>query len=110
PDPVEALIRKGIERRIINVGERDGLPGLTREVVQPDPRVDLKKRRVLRHRPPSLDPLLFSTERRFPSAVQKAFRVELAKNLDKQGDNTGPTRLVAGPNAGAIVPMEVFVE
>ena len=57
-----------------------------------------------------LDPLPFSTERRLPSALQKGFRVELPKNLDKQGDNTGPTRLVAGPDAGAIVTMKVFVE
>jgi len=42
--------------------------------------------------------------------MQEAFRVELAENLDKQGDNTGPTRLVAGPDAGAIVPVEVLVE
>src|SRR6516225_10446188 len=58
----------------------------------------------------NLAPLLFPTERRFCSTVQKGFRVELTKNLDKQGDNTGPTRLVTGPDAGAIVAMEVLVE
>ena len=42
--------------------------------------------------------------------MQKGFRIELAKDLDKQSDNTGPTRLVAGPDAGTIVPMEIFIE
>ena len=57
-----------------------------------------------------LDSLPFSAERRFTSALQKGFRIELPKNLDQQGDDTGPTRLVAGPDAGAIVAMKVFVE
>ena len=42
--------------------------------------------------------------------MQKGFRIELAKDLDKQGDNTRPTRLVAGPDACAVVAMKIFVE
>ena len=35
-----------------------------------------------------LDSLPFSAERRFTSALQKGFRIELPKNLDQQGDDT----------------------
>jgi hypothetical protein len=37
-------------------------------------------------------------------------RVELAKNVDQAGDNPGPSRLMAGADARAIVAMEVFIE
>ena len=37
-------------------------------------------------------------------------RIELAKNFDQQGDDAGPTRLVASAEASTVVAVEVFVE
>jgi hypothetical protein len=34
--------------------------------------------------------------------------IELAENLDQEGDNAGPTRLVAGTDAGAVVAVEIY--
>jgi hypothetical protein len=42
--------------------------------------------------------------------LQKGLGIELAKNVDQDGDNPGPTRLMAGADPGTVVAMEVFVE
>jgi len=39
---------------------------------------------------------------------QDALLIELAENLDQEGDNAGPTRLVAGTDAGAVVAVEIY--
>src|SRR5262245_18867281 len=49
-------------------------------------------------------------ERRSSPGRQEGLRIELAKNLDEEGDDASPTRLVAGADAGAVVAMEIFVE
>jgi hypothetical protein len=36
--------------------------------------------------------------------------IEFAKDLDRQRDIPGPSRLVACAAAGAVVAMEIFVE
>ena len=45
--------------------------------------------------------------RRLPGR-QEVLRIELAENLDQEGDNAGPTRLVAGTDAGAVVAVEIY--
>src|SRR6516164_3332475 len=56
------------------------------------------------------EPLLFSTRRRHPPASQKFSRVDFAENFDECGNNPGPPRLMARTDAGAVVPMEIFIE
>ena len=43
PDPVEALFRKAIERRVVDVGQGDPFAGFARQTLKPDAGVDLKK-------------------------------------------------------------------
>src|SRR5271157_6229244 len=57
-----------------------------------------------------LDPLVLPAEDGFSAAIQEGLGIQLAEDLDQAGDDTGPSRLVARTEAGAVVAMEVFVE
>ena len=113
PDPVEALLCKATQRGVVNVSQGDPLAGLARQTLKPDPRVDLKQRRITRHGPHSqtrLRRLYLSAEGCSPAGLQKGLGIELAENVDQAGDDPGPTRLMAGADPGAVVAMKVFVE
>jgi len=43
-------------------------------------------------------------------ARQQALRIQPAKHLHKLGDKPRPTCLVAGAEAGSVIPMKIFVE
>src|SRR5271165_6596202 len=45
----------------------------------------------------------------FPG-IQKLLRVETTEKLDQLCDHTGPTGLMAGPEARAVIAVEVLVE
>jgi len=49
-------------------------------------------------------------ERRRQSALQYGLGVDAAKVFDQTSDDAGPSGLLAGADAGAIVAVEVFVE
>src|SRR5882757_11339929 len=113
PDPVETLLCKAIQRGVVDVSQGDPLAGLARQTLKPDPRVDLKQRRITRHGPHSqtrLCRLYLSAEGCSPAGLQKGLGIELAENVDQAGDDPGPTRLMAGADPGAVVAMKVFVE
>jgi hypothetical protein len=111
PDPVEALLREAVERRAIDIGERDAFSGLAGEAVKPNPHIDLKQRRITRHgRCGHLCRFDLSAEDCLLTTLQKSLGIELAEDFDQGGDDPGPSGLMASANASAVVAMEVFVE
>jgi hypothetical protein len=53
---------------------------------------------------------LFSLEGRFPAAFQMALGVEVPEDFEQRRHQPGPSGLMTGANASAVVAMEVFVE
>lgn len=53
---------------------------------------------------------LFATKGGFAAAFQKCLGVHLPKDVDQAGDEPDPSCLMTGPDASAIVAMEIFVE
>src|SRR5438477_4265950 len=52
PDPVEPVGRDAVEDRVVHVGERGRPVARAPQLVEPDTRVDLVERRVIRHQTP----------------------------------------------------------
>jgi hypothetical protein len=42
--------------------------------------------------------------------LQQGFRVKTPKQVQEGSDQSSPARLVAGPEPGAVVPVEIFVK
>ena len=49
-------------------------------------------------------------ERRGQPSLQHGLGVDAAKIFDQTGDDAGPSGLVAGADAGAIIAMKILVE
>src|SRR5215467_11081256 len=48
------------------------------------------------------------SKRRHLARLQSPLRIELTRQLNEFGDQAGPSRLMAGAQTGAVVPVEIF--